>query len=123
MSGSIVSAGLRARVRGLAEPVARGFGRIGLTPNHLTFIGFGIACIAAVAAAQQAVARSPGSSCCSAASSTCSTARSPGRPNKVSKLGAFYDSVFDRWGEGVMYVGIAIGLRRRRLRPGRRPCR
>ena len=28
---------------------------------------------------------------------------------KVTKLGAFYDSVFDRWGEGVVYVGIAWG--------------
>lgn len=88
--------------------MARGFGRLGLTPNHLTFIGFGIACVAAVAAAQQqwlaagllvlfggvfdlfdgALARAT---------------------NKVSKLGAFYDSVFDRWGEGVVYVGIALG--------------
>lgn len=108
MSGSIVSADLRARVRGLAEPVARGFGRLGLTPNHLTLIGFGIAIIAAVAAAQRewlaagllvifggvfdlfdgALARATG---------------------RVSKLGAFYDSVFDRWGEGVVYVGIAWG--------------
>ena len=54
MSGSFVSPGLRARVRGLAEPVARGFGRLGLTPNHLTFIGFGIAVVAAAAAAYQA---------------------------------------------------------------------
>ena len=28
---------------------------------------------------------------------------------KVSKLGAFMDSVFDRWGEGVVYVGIVVG--------------
>ena len=32
---------------------------------------------------------------------------------KVSKLGAFMDSVFDRWGEAVVYVGIVVGLRRR----------
>jgi CDP-diacylglycerol--glycerol-3-phosphate 3-phosphatidyltransferase len=108
VSGSIVSPDLRARVRGLAEPIARGFGRLGLTPNHLTLIGFGIAIIAAAAAAQQqwlaagllvivggifdlfdgALARATG---------------------RVSKLGAFFDSVFDRWGEGVVYVGIAWG--------------
>jgi len=29
--------------------------------------------------------------------------------NTVSKLGAFMDSVFDRWGEGVVYVGIVWG--------------
>jgi CDP-diacylglycerol--glycerol-3-phosphate 3-phosphatidyltransferase len=27
----------------------------------------------------------------------------------VSKLGAFMDSTFDRWGEGVVYLGIVIG--------------
>jgi archaetidylinositol phosphate synthase len=111
VSGSIVTPELRARVRGLAEPIARGFGRLGLTPNHLTFIGFGIAIVAAGAAAAQAwlaagllvifggvfdlfdgaLARATG---------------------KVSRLGAFYDSVFDRWGEGVVYVGIAWGCAR-----------
>jgi phosphatidylglycerophosphate synthase len=108
VSGSIVTPELRARVRGLAQPIARFFGRLGLTPNQLTFIGFGIAVLAGIAAAQQAwlaagllvifggvfdlfdgaLARFAG---------------------KVSKLGAFYDSVFDRWGEGVVYVGIAWG--------------
>lgn len=108
MSGSIVSPDLRARVRGAAEPIARAFGRIGLTPNHLTLIGFGIAIIAAVAAARQswlaagllvvfggvfdlfdgALARATG---------------------QASRFGAFMDSVFDRWGEGVVYVGVAWG--------------
>jgi phosphatidylglycerophosphate synthase len=108
VSGSIVTPELRARVRGLARPIARFFGRLGLAPNQLTFIGFGIAVLAGIAAAQQAwlaagllvifggvfdlfdgaLARFAG---------------------KVSKLGAFYDSVFDRWGEGVVYVGIAWG--------------
>ena len=27
----------------------------------------------------------------------------------TSKLGAFMDSTFDRWGEGVIYVGIVAG--------------
>jgi phosphatidylglycerophosphate synthase len=108
VSGSIVTPELRARVRGLAQPIARGFARLGLSPNQLTFIGFGIAIVAGVAAAGQAwlaagllvifggvfdlfdgaLARFAG---------------------KVTKLGAFYDSVFDRWGEGVVYVGIAWG--------------
>ena len=108
MSGSFVSPELRARVRGLAEPVGRGLARIGLSPNALTVIGFFIACIAALAAGAQAwplagilvifggifdmfdglVARATG---------------------KVSKAGAFLDSTFDRWGEGVVYVGIVAG--------------
>ncbi len=108
MSGSIVSPELRARIRGLIVPVALGLARVGLTPNALTVIGFLIACVAAVAAGAQAwllagllvifggvfdlfdgaVARATG---------------------KVSKLGGFLDSTFDRWGEGVVYVGIVWG--------------
>ena len=108
MSGSIVSADLRARVRGLAEPVARGFGRLGLTPNHLTLIGFGIAILAAVAAAQQAWLMAGLLVIFGGAFDLFdgALARATGR---ASKLGAFYDSVFDRWGEGVVYVGIAWG--------------
>jgi phosphatidylglycerophosphate synthase len=108
MSGSLVSPETRARVRGWMTPIALAFGRVGLTPNALTLIGFSIAVIAALAAAAQAwlvagllvvfggvfdlfdgaLARATG---------------------KVSKLGAFMDSTFDRWGEGVVYVGIAWG--------------
>ena len=108
MSGSIVTPETRSRIRGLATPVAVFFGRLGLSPNALTLIGFGIAIVAAFAAAAQswllagllvvfggvfdlfdgALARATG---------------------KASRLGAFMDSVFDRWGEGVIYVGIAWG--------------
>ena len=108
MSGSIVSPELRAKVRGLVTPIALGLARVGLTPNALTLIGFFIACVAAVAAGAQAwllagflvtfggifdqfdgaVARATG---------------------KVSGLGGFLDSTFDRWGEGVVYVGIVWG--------------
>ena len=105
---SVVSPNLRTRVRGIATPIAVAMGKIGLTPNALTLIGFGIAIIAAAAAATQnwliagllvvfggifdlfdgALARATG---------------------KASKLGAFMDSVFDRWGEVIIYVGIAWG--------------
>ena len=108
MSGSFVSPELRTRVRGLAEPIGRGLARLGLSPNALTLIGFGIAVLAAVAAGAGTwlvagllvifggvfdmfdgmVARATG---------------------KVSKAGAFIDSTFDRWGEAVVYVGIVWG--------------
>ncbi len=108
MSGSFVSPELRTKVRGLAEPVGLALARVGLSPNALTVIGFLIACAAAIAAGAQAwllagllvifggifdmfdgmVARATG---------------------KVSKAGAFLDSTFDRWGEGVVYVGIVAG--------------
>lgn len=92
----------------MAEPVARGFGRLGLTPNHLTFIGFGIAVIAAVAAAQQAWLAA-GLLVLFGGVFDLFDGALARATNKVSKLGAFYDSVFDRWGEGVVYVGIVAG--------------
>ena len=108
MAGSLVSPGLRARVRGLAEPVARWFGRLGLTPNHLTLIGFVLAIAAAAASAYQAWLAAGLLVIVGGVFDLFdgTLARATGR---VSKLGAFYDSVFDRWGEGVVYIGIAWG--------------
>jgi len=90
------------------EPVALGFGRIGLTPNALTVIGFLIACVAAVAAASQAwllagllVAFGGVFDLFDGA-----LARATGQ---ASKLGAFMDSTFDRAGEAVVYVGVIAG--------------
>jgi phosphatidylglycerophosphate synthase len=99
---------MRQRVRDLATPVARGLGRLGLTPNSLTVIGFAGTVVAAYAAASQAwlvagilvlafgifdlfdgaLARATG---------------------QVSRFGAFLDSTLDRAGEAVVYVGIAAG--------------
>jgi phosphatidylglycerophosphate synthase len=104
---SIVSPEVRARVRGLAVPIALALGRLGLTPNALTVIGFIIAAIAGYAAANDqwvaaallvifggvfdlfdgALARAT---------------------NTVSRVGAFLDSVFDRAGEAVLYIGIVV---------------
>jgi phosphatidylglycerophosphate synthase len=108
VSGSLVSPDLRARVRGLAEPVARGFGRLGLTPNHLTLIGFGLAILAAVGAAAGAWLVAGLLVIVGGVFDLFdgALARATGRANR---LGAFYDSVFDRWGEGIVYVGVAWG--------------
>jgi len=108
VSGSLVSPELRTRVRGLAEPVARGLGRLGLTPNHLTLIGFGIAIVAAWAAASQAWLAAGILVIVGGVFDLFdgALARATGRANK---FGAFMDSVFDRWGEGVVYVGVAWG--------------
>lgn len=109
MSGSLVSSATRRRVRDLATPVATALGRLGLTPNALTLIGFVGTCLAAVAAALQwwllagvlvlafgifdlfdgTLARATG---------------------QATKLGAFLDSTFDRAGEAITYLGIAAGL-------------
>lgn len=108
MNGSFVSPALRTRVRGLAAPIARGFGRLGLTPNHLTLIGFTGTCVAAVMAAGQAWLTAgilvivfgifdlfDGA-----------LARSTGR---ASRFGAFLDSTLDRTGENLVYAGVVIG--------------
>ena len=107
---SVVSPEFRSRFRARIEaPVAAFFVRTRLTPNALTLIGFGIAVVGAWLASQQswliaglvvgfgaafdlfdgALARATGTS---------------------SRLGAFMDSVFDRAGEAVVYVGITAGL-------------
>jgi phosphatidylglycerophosphate synthase len=105
---SFVSLATRNRVRGLAVPVAVALGRIGLTPNALTILGFLGTCAAAVAAGYQqwvlagllvlifgifdlfdgALARATG---------------------KASKFGAFLDSTLDRTGENLVLVGVAVG--------------
>jgi phosphatidylglycerophosphate synthase len=98
----------RGRIRKVFEPIALGLGRLGLTPNGLTLIGFGITVIGAILLGFQqwliggivvflggvfdmfdgTLARATG---------------------KVGPLGAFMDSVFDRWGEAIVYIGIVAG--------------
>jgi CDP-diacylglycerol--glycerol-3-phosphate 3-phosphatidyltransferase len=108
VTGSLVTPATRQRVRDLAAPIATALGRLGLTPNALTLIGFAGTCVGAYAAANQwwlaagvlvlvfgifdlfdgALARATG---------------------QASKLGAFLDSTFDRAGEAIVYIGIAWG--------------
>jgi CDP-diacylglycerol--glycerol-3-phosphate 3-phosphatidyltransferase len=109
VSGSLVSPATRQRVRDLATPIATALGRLGLTPNALTLIGFAGTVVAAWAAASQwwlaagilvllfgifdlfdgTLARATG---------------------QATKLGAFLDSTFDRAGEAIVFIGISIGL-------------
>jgi CDP-diacylglycerol--glycerol-3-phosphate 3-phosphatidyltransferase len=99
----------RTRVKGAFEPVALAMGRAGLTPDALTVIGFAITLVGGVLLSQQAWLLGglvvflggvfdmfDGT-----------LARATGR---VSVLGAFMDSVFDRAGEAVVYVGLIAGL-------------
>ena len=99
----------RARIKRVFEPIALGLGRLGLTPDGLTLVGFGITVVGAILLGAQlwlvgglvvfiggvfdifdgTLARATG---------------------KVSKFGAFMDSVFDRWGEMIVYVGIIAGF-------------
>jgi len=104
-----ISNDTRSRVKKVGEPIALFFGRLGLTPDGLTLIGFAITTGGAILLGLQlwvvgglvvfvggvfdmfdgTLARATG---------------------QVTKLGAFMDSVFDRWGEALVYVGLVAGL-------------
>jgi len=99
----------RGRIKKVFEPIALGMGRLGLTPDGLTLIGFGITTVGAILVGLQAwviggivvfvggvfdmfdgtLARATG---------------------QVSKLGAFMDSTFDKLGEIIVFLGIIAGL-------------
>ncbi|HEX2756088.1 MAG TPA: CDP-alcohol phosphatidyltransferase family protein [Candidatus Limnocylindrales bacterium] len=117
MIGSVVSPELRARVRGLALPVALAFGKMGLTPNALTVLGFGISVVAAIAATQQAWILA-GLLVIFGGVFDLFDGALARATNRVSRLGAFLDSVFDRAGEAVLYLGIAIGCLDLNYHPG-----
>ncbi|HUR15836.1 MAG TPA: CDP-alcohol phosphatidyltransferase family protein [Candidatus Limnocylindrales bacterium] len=105
-----MSSDFRHRVRSSIEgPVAGFFGRLGLTPNALTLIGFGIAIIGAYLAATQ-IWLLAGVVVAFGAIFDLFDGALARATNKTSKLGAFLDSVFDRAGEVVVYLGVAIGL-------------
>ena len=101
----------RGRVKRIGEPIALFFGRLGLTPDGLTLIGFGITTAGAIILAFGLWI--PGALVVFFGGVfdmfDGTLARATGR---VSKLGAFMDSVFDRWGEALVYVGIVIGTSR-----------
>lgn len=99
----------RDRVKHAVQPLALAMGRAGLTPDALTLIGFVITVAGAVLLTQQLWLAGGlvvfGGGVFDMFDGT--LARATG---KASKLGAFMDSVFDRWGEGIVYFGLIAGL-------------
>jgi len=99
----------RDRIKHAFEPIALALGRLGLTPNALTLVGFAITTAGAVLVGLQAwvigglvvfiggvfdmfdgtLARATG---------------------QASTLGAFMDSVFDKLGEIIVFLGVVAGL-------------
>ena len=99
----------RGRIKEIFEPIALGMGRLGLTPNALTLIGFAITAVGAVLVGTQAwvigglvvfvggvfdmfdgtLARATG---------------------QASKFGAFMDSTFDKLGEILVFIGCIAAL-------------
>jgi CDP-diacylglycerol--glycerol-3-phosphate 3-phosphatidyltransferase len=109
MSGrSFVSPELRDRVRLIAVPVALALGKLGLTPNSLTIVGFLGTCVAAAAAAAGAWALA-GILVVVFGIFDLFDGALARATNQASKFGAFLDSTLDRTGENLVYVGIAVG--------------
>jgi phosphatidylglycerophosphate synthase len=98
----------RDRVKGVFEPIALGLGRLGLTPDALTLIGFAITVVGAglVAVGQWTLGGIVVFAGGVFDMFDGTLARATGRE---SRLGAFFDSVFDRWGEAIVYLGIVAG--------------
>ncbi len=99
----------RTRIKKAFEPVALGMGRLGLTPDALTLIGFAITVVGAILVAQQLWLAGGLVILLGGVFDMFdgTLARATGR---VSNLGAFMDSVFDRAGEVIVYIGLVIGL-------------
>ncbi len=98
----------RDAMRRMVEPLARRLAAAGLTANHLTLIGFGIAIVAALMGAAQwwLLAGLVGSFGAAFDMFDGAVARVTGT---AGPFGGFMDAVFDRWGEAVLYLGIVVG--------------
>ena len=107
--GSFISPEQRSGIRAKVEPLALAMGRAGLTPNMLTLIGFGIASLGGVMAALEWWLLA-GIVATAGAGFDMFDGAVARATSQVSKLGAFMDSVFDRWGEALVYVGLVAGL-------------
>ncbi len=113
----MISNDTRGRIKGLGEPLALFLGRLGLSPDGLTLVGFAITAVGAALLAFGLWL--PGGLVVFFGGVfdmfDGTLARATGR---VSKFGAFMDSVFDRWGEALVYVGLVVGLGRAGLQEG-----
>jgi CDP-diacylglycerol--glycerol-3-phosphate 3-phosphatidyltransferase len=105
---SFVSQSTRARVRGVITPIALAAGKAGLTPNALTVIGFFISIGAAGAAAAQQWVLAAALVIFGGSFDMLDGGLARAQ-NRVTRFGAFLDSTLDRWGEGVVYIGIVAG--------------
>ncbi len=105
---SFVSPEFRDRVRLIAVPVALLLGKVGLTPNAITIVGFLGTCIAAAAAAAQAWVLA-GFLVIAFGIFDLFDGALARATNQTSKFGAFLDSTLDRTGENLVYAGVAVG--------------
>jgi phosphatidylglycerophosphate synthase len=99
----------RTRIKKAFEPVALGMGRLGLSPDALTLIGFAITVVGAVLISQE-LWLAGGLVILVGGVFDMFDGTLARATNRVSRLGAFMDSVFDRAGEVIVYIGVVAGL-------------
>jgi CDP-diacylglycerol--glycerol-3-phosphate 3-phosphatidyltransferase len=105
---SLVSRATRDRVRGFATPVAAYLGRLGLTPNTLTVLGFAGMAVAAAAAAFHAWLAAGVLVLVFGVFDMFDGALARAT-SRVTRFGGFLDSTLDRTGENLVLGGIAFG--------------
>lgn len=105
---SVVSAEARNRIRGVAVPFATALGRLGLTPNAITVLGFLGMCAAAVAASAQQWVLAGVLVALFGAFDMLDGALARAT-NRVTPFGGFLDSTLDRTGENLVLAGVAFG--------------
>src|SRR5690348_15429245 len=110
MSGFNTS-GIKQRVRGVVLPVALGMGRLGLTPNMLTFIGF-LMVVAVGVVLGFGYFRIGGILFLLTTAFDMFDGALARATNRVSKFGAFFDSSLDRWAEAAIFGGMLIAFLR-----------
>ena len=106
---SFVSQAARARLRGAITPIAIWAGKLGLTPNGLTVIGFLISGVAAATAATQLWLAAAALVVFGGSFDMLDGGLARAQ-NRVTRFGAFLDSTLDRWGEGVVVEVAGAGL-------------
>jgi phosphatidylglycerophosphate synthase len=92
------------------DPIARLFVRLGIRPSILTFIGFLFSAAAAVFFAKGLFGYA-GWIMIAGATFDIFDGRVARLTNQETRSGAFYDSVMDRFGEGVCFLGLAYYFR------------
>ncbi len=99
----------RERVKKAFEPIPVALGRVGLTPDALTVIGFGITVVGAWLLGQQLWLAGGVVVLLGGIFDMFdgTLARATGR---VSRWGAFLESTLDKGGEIIVYVGLVAGL-------------
>lgn len=95
----------RKRARDLLNAVASFFNSLGLTPNMLTVIGFGLVCVIGVVIAMGYEAL--GAVLLIFGAGFDATDGSLARlTNRVTKFGGFFDSTLDRYADGVLMLAL-----------------